>query len=187
MSKYILLVSLAMTIAGCASLIDNTQTATLTKQVGWFYDKCLVINALGLTAGTALTLFDADASQNVFRSRIITPASGANECAPLADDRKSVNAEDGNFFYLITKPKETQAGSTFNLGIAVVHSYKNGSQLGTETLDLDNDGTADLFSYCATSEGINFTVWSAAPYKSKKLWNGYYYLGYDIEPNCPEM
>jgi len=49
-----------------------------------------------------------------------------------------------------------------------------------------NDDLPDSFSYCAASEGISFDAWSAIPYKSKNLWSGYYYLGYDIESNCPE-
>ncbi|NOY71815.1 MAG: hypothetical protein GXP14_05470 [Gammaproteobacteria bacterium] len=185
MTKFVVFVGLAMTMVGCNSLVEkDTQTKVLTKHVGWFYDRCLVIKAPNLPMGTVVTLVDVEATKNMLRSKIIAPAKNADECSPLADDRKDVNSEDGKSFYLISKP--TQAETTFNFGIAVVLDGQNDSLPILETFDLNNDGTLDSFSFCATSEGISFDVWSATPYKSKNIWNGYYYLGYDIESNCPE-
>ncbi len=185
MTKFVVFVSLAMTMAGCNSLIENnTQTKALTKHVGWFYDHCLVIKAPNLSKGTVVTLVDVEVTKNMLRSKIIAPAKNADECPPLAEDRKDVNSEGGKSFYLISKPTQTEA--TFNFGIAVVLDGQNGSLPISETFDLNNDGVLDSFSFCATSEGISFDVWSATPYKSKNIWNGYYYLGYDIESNCPE-
>lgn len=183
MTKFVVLAGFVMVLAGCISSIEQSQAKTLTKHVGWYYEQCLVIKAPDLPKGAVVTLVDAEATKNRFRSRIIALAKNADECSPLAEDRRSVNTEDGKKFYLISKPKATKAETTFNFGIAVV--LDNESLPVSEVLDLNNDGIIDSFSFCATSEGINFDVWSAAPYKSKNLWNGYYYLGYDIESNCP--
>jgi hypothetical protein len=53
--------------------------------------------------------------------------------------------------------------------------------------DLNGDGHEDYFTECSTSEGVQFNIWTDAPYKNKALWSAYYYLGYDVEPNCPQI
>ena len=186
MTKFVVLVGLAMTMVGCTTLIEKSQSKTLTKHVGWYYDHCLVIKAANLPNGTVVTLVDAEASHNTIRSRVISSAKNEDKCPPLMEDRKDVNTEGGKSFYLISKPKATQADTTFTYGVAVVIAGENNPLSISETLDLNNDGKLDSFSFCATSEGISFDVWSATPYKSENIWNGYYYLGYDIESNCPE-
>jgi hypothetical protein len=40
------------------------------------------------------------------------------------------------------------------------------------------------FRSCATQEGIHITAWSGAPLTSPRRWHDYYYLGYDVEPDC---
>lgn len=186
MNKLIVLVSLTMAMMGCTGLITPLKSKPIIKHTGWFYGRCLVIKAPNLPTGTVVTLVDAEATENTYRSRIIAPAKNADECPPLAEDRKNVNVEGGKNFYLISKSKTIQAQGTFIFGIAVVLGGNNASVSISETLDLNNDGIQDSFSFCATSEGISFEAWSATPYKSKSIWNGYYYLGYDIESNCPE-
>jgi len=186
MIRFAILTNLAMIITGCTGIIGNSQTRLSITHVGWYYGSCLVIKASDLSRGTVMTLVDAEAAENRFRSKIIASAKNADECSPLAGDRKNVNAEDGKSFYLISKPKEIQAETTFDFGIAVVFDAQGSLLPVSEMIDLNNDGLPDSFSYCAASEGISFDAWSAIPYKSKNLWSGYYYLGYDIESNCPE-
>jgi hypothetical protein len=50
--------------------------------------------------------------------------------------------------------------------------------------DLDGDGASEYFRSCASQEGIHFTVWTGKPLTGKLRWHRYYYLGYDIEPDC---
>ena len=40
------------------------------------------------------------------------------------------------------------------------------------------------FRTCASGEGIHATAWSGTPLLSPRRWHVYYYLGYDIEPDC---
>ena len=185
MNKFIVLVYLVMVVVGCTSQIPPIKSKPITKHIGWFYGDCLAIKAPSLPAGTIVTLIDAEATENTHRSRIIAPAKNSDECQPLAEDRKNVNTEGGKSFYLISKAKAVQGEGVFNFGIAVVLVGKNEPASNSETLDLNNDGIRDSYSFCSTSEGISFEVWSATPYKSKSIWNGYYYLGYDIDSNCP--
>ena len=56
---------------------------------------------------------------------------------------------------------------------------------GLAQADLDKEGHSEVFSSCATSEGIKFAVWTGQPYRGEPRWSGYYYLGYDSKPTCP--
>ena len=41
-----------------------------------------------------------------------------------------------------------------------------------------------LLRSCTSNEGVHFTAWSDAPLTGTRRWHRYYYLGYDVEPNC---
>ena len=186
MNKSIALISILIAMAGCSSL-KHTESKPITKYAGWFYNDCLAIKAPDLPTGTIVTLVDAEATGSTYISKIVGPARNSDECAPLTVGRKSVNIQDNQKFYLISKSKAIQTAESFVYGIAVVLDQNNTTASISETLDLNNDGIQDSFSSCATSEGISFGIWSATPYKSKSTWNGYYYLGYDIDSNCPDQ
>jgi hypothetical protein len=184
MNKLIVLISLIM--LGCTSQ-PHSEPVAITKYAGWFYNDCLAIQAPNLVTGTNVTLIDSEDTDSTHNSKVLGPARTADECPALADDRKSVNTQDNKDFYLISKSKTIKAEGFFIYGVALVISDNKTFESISETLDLNNDGIQDSFSSCASSEGINFDIWSATPYKSKNIWNGYYYLGYDIDPNCPDM
>ena len=186
MIKVPVLACLTMIITACTSLTDDAQDKSIIKHAGWFYGECLVINTPNLSKGTPVTLVDAEGTENKFRSEIIAPTDDPDKCLPLHEERSGGNMINGNRFYLISKPEEGQFDTTFTYGIAVVLEKNSRSLSILETLDLNNDGKLDEFSVCAASEGINFDIWSSTPYKSINLWNGYYYLGYAIESDCPE-
>jgi hypothetical protein len=40
------------------------------------------------------------------------------------------------------------------------------------------------FRTCASEEGIHATAWSGKPLTASRRWHAYYYLGYDVEPDC---
>lgn len=71
---------------------------------------------------------------------------------------------------------------TIGFGAVGITSAK---EIGHRFVELSIDGQNSIYvKYCAGSEGLNFDL-----YKSKKdkdpFANYYYYLGYDIKPNCP--
>jgi hypothetical protein len=35
-------------------------------------------------------------------------------------------------------------------------------------------------------EGLHFLVFAGNGPKAKKVWHDYFYVGYDLEPNCKE-
>ena len=52
--------------------------------------------------------------------------------------------------------------------------------------DLDGDGQPETFRSCTSSEGVHLTVWKGKPLSGLRKWHSYYYLGYDVEPDCTE-
>ena len=42
------------------------------------------------------------------------------------------------------------------------------------------------FRSCASMEGLHFLVLAGSGLKAKNVWHDYYYLGYDVEPNCKD-
>jgi hypothetical protein len=69
-----------------------------------------------------------------------------------------------------------------DLGIAVLADSAAVGD-GART-DLDRDGVAEHYRTCASTEGVHLTVWAGEPLTGRRTWHAYYYLGYDVEPNC---
>jgi hypothetical protein len=54
---------------------------------------------------------------------------------------------------------------------------------GTQA-DLDGDGSLETFRACTSHEGIHLTLWLGEPLQSVRVWHGYFFLGYEVEPSC---
>jgi hypothetical protein len=54
----------------------------------------------------------------------------------------------------------------------------------TVTLAVEPGKISWRFRTCASTEGIHATAWSGIPLSSERRWHAYYYLGYDVEPDC---
>lgn len=178
-----LLLFIIFVLVGCTNKSIDNETTLQKKYVGWFYNNCLVIKAPSLKPETTMVLVDAETKKIIVDAKVQRVANTFEECEPLSKDRRSVNTEGQNDFYVISKKAEPE--NSPNFGIAVTLGSNSPINSISKTLDINNDGKKDSFSYCTSSEGINFDVWSQDPYESKHIWSGYYYLGYDIESNCP--
>lgn len=75
-----------------------------------------------------------------------------------------------------------------NLAIAVRNSTSFKTLPEGESAGLASSGSHTLyFRSCATREGLYLTAWAGKPLKGKRLWSEYYYLGYDVDPDCTEL
>jgi hypothetical protein len=54
----------------------------------------------------------------------------------------------------------------------------------TVTLAVEPGKPSWRFRTCASTEGIHATAWSGVPLSVPRRWHAYYYLGYDVEPDC---
>ena len=89
----------------------------------------------------------------------------------------------GPYFWVRTHKKFT---SPF-VGIAVYGKYqKIQSDKGAVVLKIINAKKTVQFRVCNSHEGFWFSAWLGPPLTGQALWRQYFYLGYDVEPNCEE-
>lgn len=145
--------------------------------IGWLHGQCFAIKNSHLKENTRLLIIEPD-TQISMPAKIMHKANENDECYALLDDRKPVNLESGMSFYSVSSDQPIE------LAIGLIDDAKN---TPANLPDLNDDGQKDTYSYCNTAEGIRFSVWDGKAYQSRLLWSGYYYLGYDIEENCPAL
>ena len=54
------------------------------------------------------------------------------------------------------------------------------------TADLEGDGQREYFRSCTSAEGVHLTIWKGKPLEGVRKWHYYYYLGFDVTPDCTE-
>lgn len=128
---------------------------------GWLVEGCLALPARDLQVPRDFALVDFAHDQRRVHGVVIRKAVDKDHCPALLPGRRDVNEASGNAFYVV------KLGAPSDLGIGIV------GKTPTEKLS---------FGHCATSEGIRFTVTRG----SQRVWSGYYYLGYDVEPSCAD-
>ena len=161
---------------------DAQHQFDINTQAGGVHGRCLAIKNKDIKNGENINLIVFDTEQELFHGKVLNKVSDLQTCPALFDDRKDINQSEGYSFYTIATDKKIE------LAIGLLD---NGSKLEKSnkkiTGDINRDGKPDFFTQCASSEGIHFGIWSEKPFAGEALWSGYYYLGYDIEPNCPQM
>ena len=152
----------------------TAQSIPLEMRVGWVTGSCLATANKTLTAGSTVTVVSMDDKSTIVDGRVIGGATSDATCPALLQDRRKQNESKWSFY-------ELKLAAAVDLGIGVAGDT-NVVQGG---IDLTGDGTPEKFTQCSTSEGVSFRVWGGTPYQGLPLWSGYYYLGYDVEANCP--
>lgn len=178
----------AAVASACAGAKEGAQTKSsprpfaFDQRIGWLDGPCLAIADSGLAIGTVLAVVLTDEPQSVRRAQLGAPTDAATTCRALLPGRAAMNAKPGMFFYDVTG----DSIDTDVMGIGIVSPDTTPAIVGgAAQADLDEDGVREVFSSCATSEGIRFNVWSDQANKGSPRWSGYYYLDYDTTPNCP--
>ncbi len=70
-------------------------------------------------------------------------------------------------------------------GIAIIGRFPPAVLRGdTVTMALEAGQPPARFRSCASTEGLHITAWAGVPLRSRRLWHAYYYVGYDLEPDC---
>lgn len=152
------------------------------ERVGWFHGPCVAISNPHLARGTPVTLVIMGEPQKVQPARIQEQTASTKTCQALMEGRDTIDAKRAMSFYTL---EAGSAGPT-DMGIAIVAPPMNPRIVnGLARVDLDQDGHNEVFSSCATSEGIKFAVWTEKAYQGEPRWSGYYHLDYDQKPTCP--
>jgi hypothetical protein len=137
----------------------------------------LEIKNPNLAAHDEVAIIDPYEPQKIARAAIDEKVSG--NCT-----RGGFNDSGGDCYKLRPISGEIdEVGGAFGI-VKTTASFTNPK--GRVSADLDNDGVAEHFRVCTSMEGLHLTVWSGRPLKGKRQWHRYFYLGYDVEPNCTE-
>lgn len=152
------------------------------ERIGWLHGPCLAISNPNLAQGTPVVLVITGEPQKVARTRIQEKTNSPAMCQALMQGRATTNAKPGMSFYAL----ETGSVGSTDMGFGIVAPPSNPVVVnGLARVDLDRDGHSEVFSSCATSEGIKFDVWIDKAYQGEPSWSGYDYLDYEMKPNCP--
>jgi hypothetical protein len=176
----------AAVACGRVSETDQRRTAGVTfpfaERIGWLHGSCFAIQNPDLALGTTLALVITAEPQRVQQARIGERTNVSAKCQALIEGRAAINSKPGLFFYVL---ESTSIGST-DMGLGIVAPPANPEVVsGLARVDLDRDGHDEVFSSCATAEGVKFAIWTGKAYQGEPRWTGYYYLDYETTPNCP--
>lgn len=173
----------------CCALIGErnrtgTERSTLpVSMLGWLHGSCLAIKNGNLHAGTPITLIEIKRPQVIIAAKIEGPLISEDDCIALFKDRKAVNRQAPRFFYRVSLSRNENGF----LALGIV-GKDTGIQIkeGVAEIPLDSRGARGIGGSCTTGEGVLFFIRSRNE-KPKTIWTDYYYLGYDVEPDCPAV
>lgn len=141
-------------------------------------DVCLTIPNSKLAKGDVVYLVLPGKPQS------IRAASVRNKLTRSCSDNSDAAAETDSFYLLKLSSGKLKTGDA---AIVLANVKKPENVVGgTAAIDVNNDGKKDFFRACTSREGLWLSIWSGKPLRGKRLWNRYYYLGYDVVPNCKE-
>ena len=180
-------------ILASADQVQNSQSPQASRKDGGFdyatqigilvlnEDKQprLEIKNPNLAPNEKIVIVDVDynGQQTIKRASIVEKVSG--DCS-----ERGVNDKGGACYKLrAVSGNIDQFGAAFVIAKTSI-SFTN--LKGRVSADLDKDGTQEHFRVCTSMEGLHMTVWSGMPLKGKRQWHRYFYLGWDVEPNCKD-
>lgn len=184
--RKLLLFAIIVTLISCSNSKsrppkENINNVISTPTFGWFDGSCFATKEKNIISGMDIFVVELGEIQKVASAKVIGPAS-VQTCSSLATDRRKQNQSEGLKFYQV----EFEYERSTELAIGIVGKKPKFNIVdGVVLSDVNDDGFFELFTLCATSEGISFDIWNSIPYQKDPIWSGYYYLGYDVERNCP--
>lgn len=171
-------------LTGC--IASNSQVNSEKSKnsiLGWVHGECLAIENNNLVLGDKITVIGVIEGHKITKATIGENATSSDNCYALLEDRKEINTSSGYTFYLVEGIPNI---STFGLSIVLVGNQPDlVISEGVAYADINGDGFRDRFGQCSTSEGVSFYILSGNSSEATKIWEGYYYLGYDSEVTCP--
>jgi antitoxin (DNA-binding transcriptional repressor) of toxin-antitoxin stability system len=134
---------------------------------------CLALPGPALGAGSPVALVTPAQRQRLYR---LVTVRAVSECPAMAKDNTP------GPYYLLAP--ETGSALPEGLGVAVQGRPAVRVVGGQVRLRLANSIPEARIRSCTSNEGLHLTVWSGVPLSSRRLWHAYWYLGYDVDPNC---
>jgi hypothetical protein len=143
----------------------------------------LMIADSTLAPGDSLTLISDEPEPDPDSPPEILTAAVAERLHRNPHDK--MHAEPGDAFYRLVAPPGALTCCIFGYAVRAPRGDVT-VVAGRAEVDLDRDGVLERFQSCASTEGLHLALWSGEPFRGVEQWTRYYYLEYDLEPNCPE-
>lgn len=129
-----------------------------------------------MAPGTKLTLVSPGTPQTLRTIRIVaeSPNDGDDFTERMSGPYYEVAATDGNkplpafAVAVLNEPAATKIGEEFSLKMSAALPDVRAK-------------------WCASYEGIHFTLWSGEPLKGSRLWHVYYSAGGNLRPTCDPL
>jgi hypothetical protein len=135
---------------------------------------CLSAANRSLRQGTGLRVVATDPPAASWRARVVREDAS---CLPERDADTGLAGYDIAF-------EGAMPPESFPLIALIDQPPGLPTSNGAAATDPDANLRDDLLRSCTSNEGVHFTAWSDAPLTGTRQWHRYYYLGYDVEPNC---
>jgi hypothetical protein len=136
---------------------------------------CFESAGLALPVGAPVTVIHAAFPQYATEGRL----GPRNKSPCFPPPRASVDSME----YIVDAPADTLGRR--GLPIVILGKLAPAVMRGdTVLLAIEPGRPSWRFRTCASEEGIHATAWSGVPLSSPRRWHTYYYLGYDVEPDC---
>jgi len=136
---------------------------------------CFDAPDLGFAPGTPVTVVHSEFPQYAVTGRL-----GKRAKAPCFPPPRS---SSDSMQYSVDAPADTLGWH----GVPIVIVGKLPAAVmrrDTVTIEMESRKEPWRFRTCASTEGVHATAWAGVPLASPRRWHAYYYLGYDVEPDC---
>jgi hypothetical protein len=136
---------------------------------------CLTIKEGSLKDGTPVNVILLGSPQA--RDTAVIEKKLAKACP------RDIERDAADSSYQLKLPQKMAESGSVALGV-VGFSGEFELRDGLLRAELGGVGIKDSFRECTSVEGLHLTVWNGEPLRGSRKWHRYFYLGYDVEPNC---
>lgn len=154
-------------------------------------ERCVAFPAGTVAVGDKVTLV-ASESASSWWSAVVTVQREVGDCAVLdgttmaIDGATDKDATGGGPYYELS-PRTDDGDLESWVAIALPGTPRLRRTANGFTAELDGRAPREHLDICATYEGLQLTIWSGLPYKGQRRAHAYFYLGYDVDPTCPDV
>ena len=158
----------SLIVAGTAPSVIRAGVVTTTNQ-----DSVLSMSGPTLAAGTALTIVTPGFPQAIRTARVVaeSPNDGDDVTEHTAGPYYEIASTDGKTplppfaIAVLDGPPSRRIGDAYSLRVSAA--------------------LPDVRArWCASYEGIHFTLWAGEPLKAERIWHVYYSAGANLRPTC---
>jgi hypothetical protein len=181
----------AATLGGGAATAGSAASGELREMFGLALRKgaaiCVATRA-HLAPGYQLTLVAPaaagapDEPARAYAALIVRSAK--SECASTVPGTGI--EEPGDSLYMVSTSPEPPVGAAPL--IALNQTFERLVRRSDSVyVQLYNPDRLLSFRVCTSGEGLHLTAWVGPPITGRRVWHRYYYLGYDVDPNCVQQ